>query len=274
MVLANESSGPLGRPVITEPELTLDSILELIAGRALAVVVPGWYREEWCEAIVGKLESKPWSTYDDPSARGIRTMGDALFNCVGSSMEDGCRYFDEAESNQRRLNELFLPFAHPMMRLKDALDVLYPGGCRSLRIDGRPGFFGLLRRLESGGQALPHTDNSDRDWPSAETISMQTQLFANTYLSKSQFGGTLQMWPREIPSAEEYNALREGTTYGLQRRLIGPPAVEIDPPRGALVIGRARCIHAVTEAWGEGARISSSSFIGVHRDPTGLSIFS
>jgi hypothetical protein len=272
----NLNARPLLTPLLTVPDLTLDALNEVIEGRALALMVRNWYPSEWCNTLVARLESKPWNTYDDPSARGIKLIGGAFFDChqrvVGASIEDDCEYLNKAESFQRQLNDLFLPYAHPMLRLKDSLDTLHPGGCTTLRISGRPAFFGLLRRFEAGGEALPHTDNTDRDWPCPETVALSTQLFANTYLSKTAEGGRLQIWAREIPTASEYNSLRDGQTYGLRRDDLGDPDLEIDPPVGALVIGRARCIHAVTPASGGGARISSSSFLGVH--PSGLKIYS
>jgi hypothetical protein len=246
-------------------ELTYDALSTIVNGEKLAVMVPGWYPCSVCDEISTKLGQEPWTAYTDPSAQGINTLGGALFNCVGGSIEDGCEYWDKADAFQTRLERIFFPYQHPMSRLKDLLDRIAPDGCSTLKVDGKTAFFGLLRRFHQGGEALPHTDNSGWDWPRPETTSLKSQLFANVYLSRTEHGGDLQIWGRQIATTAEYNAIRDGKTYGLRRDVIGAPKLILTPPVGALVIGNARCIHAVTPATGAGMRLSSSAFIGVGR---------
>jgi hypothetical protein len=142
------------------------------------------------------------------------------------------------------------------------LDEVWPMGAGRLHIGGKACFVGLSRMFRKGGEAVPHDDRADIDFPCPETRDIRDQAFVNVYVSKTSGGGKIQIWNRVITDRDEYDRMRINPGhYGLRRDLLGVPEIELDPPLGSLVIASARQIHAVTACEGDGERLSNAGFI-------------
>lgn len=243
-------------------DVTKSDLLRVFRRDDVALVVPGYYSPADCHLITRRLlDFDAWTTYSTGTgAETIGTLGQSLFGCLGQSLCPG--YFESARPMSKVLDRHFRPFEYPTHRLQRELnDVWTPTGVQTLRVNGRLCFSGLCRMFQTGGEALPHDDRADVDFPSPETARIIDQAFANIYVSKTDSGGALQFWNRVINDRTEYERLRYQKTYGLDRALLGPPDIEFDPPLGSLVIASARRVHAVTACAGEGTRLSISTFI-------------
>ncbi len=268
------------RPGIIEAdELRAGDVLAVAEGRALAVVIRGYYSREACRVLAERIlgASGLWTTYPDGSgAEHIGTLGSALYNCLGAELSTECvDYFAQAPERNRTLRSIAAPFAHPADRVRTEMDNEWPGGSTLLRIDGRPAFFGLSRYVRSGGGIDVHTDRADWDYPSPETEALIAQLFLNIYLTQTEMGGDLELWDVDVPTKGEYDALRSKTSsFALDRELLPAPAatIEIDP--GTLVIANASRPHAVTPCAGRGQRLSVSGFLGYSGPQAPLLAFS
>ncbi len=247
-------------------EIREEDLRRLIRRDDFAVVIPGFFSEAACQVVADRLLTfAHWTTYEPGTgAERIGTIGNSLFGCLGQEL---CpKYFDSVHQMSKALCRHFAPYEFPIHRVLREVGYAWPHGVRELRISGKPCFTGVCRVFRDGGEAYPHDDRADLDFPCDETRSIQEQLFVNVYVKKTESGGRLQFWNRVITNRSEYDTLRfyddkGNKTYGLDRSRIGPPDVEFDPPIGALVIASARRIHAVTACAGAGERLSISGFV-------------
>jgi hypothetical protein len=253
--------------VLERSELKAGDVLDVAEGRALAVVIRGYYSRAACSRLAGLLKAAAdlWTTYPTGSgAEHIGTLGNALYNCLGEELSSECgTYFQRAPSLNRALRAATAPLLLPADRVRIEMDNEWPAGTTLLRIAGRPAFFGLCRFVRSGGGIEPHTDRADWDLPCEETSTFRAQLFLNVYLSQAASGGDLELWDMEITTKAEYDALRStASSYALDRELLPPPSATIDIDVGTLVIAAASKPHAVIACSGDGQCLSVSGFLG------------
>jgi hypothetical protein len=269
---------PPDRRVLVRDALRAEDIQAVADGRALAIVIPGYCPREECAVLEASLlaTSDLWTQYPEGSgAEHIGTLGSALYSCVGEELSPDCQeYFDAAPERNRALREAVAPRQLPADRVRVTLDNEWPQGATLLRIAGRPTFFGLCRFVSAGGGIEPHTDRADWDLPSPETSVFRAQLFLNIYLSNTAAGGDLQLWEMEVPERADYDALRDDTSYALNRTKLPEPTTTISIEPGTLVIANASKPHAVTPCAGEGHRLSVSGFIGYAGSDAPLRVFS
>lgn len=244
--------------VLYNKRITAKSLLQVIDGVKLALIVPNFYLPEDAEKIAQRLlGADSWDTYSEQGAADVGRLGKALFDCAHKTECD--LYFDTVDENRRLIQERLHPYANPADLVQVEVDHCWTEGCSRLTTGGRKCFLGLPRAFSNGGEARPHTDRADWDWPSTETIKLQAQLAFNTYLSMTEAGGELQLWNYR-PSREEYEHMRDG--YGLHRHLLPPPKATLRPNPGDLIIFNASCVHAVTPSTGKGMRVTMSGFLG------------
>jgi hypothetical protein len=268
-----------GSSILERDDLRATDVLAVAEGKALAVMVKGYYSGVACEEMAARLLGAPrlWTTYPAGSgAEHIGTSGGALFNCVGDELSPDCEeYFAKAPDRNRALREVLAPLSHPADRVRIEMDNEWPAGASLLRVGGKPAFYGLCRLVRAGGGIEPHTDRADWDLPCPETVVIRTQLFVNVYLSQAEHGGDLELWDMEVPAKSDYDALRSKTrTYALDRALLPEPTETISIEPGTLLIAPASKPHAVTPCAGEGQRLSVSGFIGYSGPQAPLLAFS
>jgi hypothetical protein len=257
-------------PVLYEKRITSKGLRQVIDGAKLALVIPKFYKPQDAEALAQRLlGAESWDTYSEQGAADVGKLGKALFDCAHKTECD--LYFDSVDENRGLIQRRLHPYSNPADLVQVEADHCWPEGCTRLTIGGRKCFLGLPRAFSNGGEARPHTDRADWDWPSSETIRIQAQLAFNVYLSMTEGGGELQLW-RYRPSHEEYERMRDG--YGLHRHLLPPPEVTLRPNPGDLIIFNASCVHAVTPSTGKGVRVTMSGFLGFQGEGRPLVAFS
>jgi len=265
--------------ILQRTELRVEDVLAVAEGRALALVIEGYYDEEACAKLTELLLAAPglWTGYPPGiGADHIHILGSPLYNCLGEELSPDCtEYFEKAPARNRDLRAAISPLIHPADRVRIELDNLWPGGATLLRIGGRQAFFGLCRFIRSGGGMEPHTDRADWDLPCEETSQFQAQLFLNAYLTQAEAGGDLELWSMEVPTKADYDGLRsEQTPYALDRDLLPAPDATLSIDPGTLVIANASRPHAVTPCAGGGERLSVSGFLGYSGPQKPLRVFS
>lgn len=272
-------AGEAAPVVYTRSELRERDILDVAEGRALALVIPGYMPPEVCAAQGAHLGAAEglWTSYPKGSgAEHIDTAGATLYGCFGEELSADCvDYFDKAPARNRALRAAIAPFQLPADRVHLELDHAWPAGVNLLRIGGRPAFYGLCRRVSSGGGIEPHTDRADWDLPCRETECFRAQLFLNVYLTQAEHGGDLELWSMEVRTRAEYDALRSSeSAFALERTLLPEPTRTISIEPGTLVIANASRPHAVTPCAGAGERLSVSGFLGYSGPHAPLRAFS
>jgi hypothetical protein len=272
--LAGDRDAVDGRLIVTDV-ISPEMIRGLVTPdfEVLGLRVPEFLPAHVCQKLAARLRGTDgWETYSDPSARGIGTFGGkALFDCAGKAeCED---YFATADVARDAVRALLLPYVNPADLVQAKLDEAWGPGCGLMKIGGRRANKGLVRSFEAGGEALPHTDRCDWDRPCPETVSVADQLAVNCYLSQTVTGGELELWTLR-PTRAQYDALREGTTYGLCRELLPPPALIIRPLPGDLIVFNASRVHAVRPSSGGGARVTVSGFVAYSGPDEPLRLFS
>lgn len=267
-------------PVLERHRVRAEDVRAVAEGRALAILIPGYYSAEACAELTALLLAAKhlWTTYPaSTGAEGIGISGTPLYGCFGDEMSEECKdYWEKAPERNRALRAATAPYANPADRVRIELDNEWPGGTSLLRVDGRPAFFGLSRYFESGGELEVHTDRADWDYPCAETLAFSAQLFINIYLSTtSDGGGDLELWDFEVPAQADYERLRAADpNYALDRRLLPEPATTVSIEAGTLVIANASKPHAVSACRGDGQRLSVSGFLGYSGPAAPLRAFS
>ena len=261
--------------IVTEDDLSGDHIEALVTpgSGVLAVAVKQFLADEPCQRIAARLRGTDgWKTYVDPSAQGIGTFGGrALFDCVGRDECDD--YFASADVARNGVRQLLAPYVNPADLIRAKVDEAWAPGCGLMKFGGRRANAGLVRSFSNGGEAKPHTDRCDWDWPCPETAEVNHQLAVNAYLSQAEAGGELELWDFR-PTRPQYNELRDRDSYGLRRDLLPPPAAVIRPTPGSLIIFNASRVHAVRASRGDGARVTVSGFLAYRGPDQRLGFFS
>jgi len=245
--------------------LDAENLTAVAEGRQGAIRLPGFFDPGYAHLFAERLtRSKDFGYY--VNAKDIGRVGMAFFESV-ESPELREYYYENAQSWIEGTRAACWPHPCPMDLFRLKLEEIWPAGATLENVDGRTMFVGLARVFEDGAGALPHQDVLARDAaPNCpQAGSLIAQLAANVYLRPSAGGGQLEIWLWQ-PTAEEFNAIRLGGSYGADRAKLGRPDVVLTPGTGDLIIFNARNLHAVEPATG-GPRVTLSCFIG-YRGPT------
>lgn len=259
---------------VVAPELSRRSVEDLIAGRVLAIHVPGFLDPATCERLSGWLHDHPDAVSYTVRFRGengemaelstgVRRVGPPLNQAVARdgetfSWDPGAvaRYQQEAADFVRGLRAVCAPDPTPAERLAAALAAAWPGPVDRLRVAGAETYSGIGRITEPRAQLLeasPHVDALPPEF------GVPTQLGANLYLSVPVDGGEsggLQVWPS--PSVTPADVYLRGTT-SFDRAALPPPTTVV-PAAGDLVILSTHRPHAVLQ-FERGRRVSMHSFV-------------
>lgn len=251
--------------------LTAQGLIDVAEGRIKAILVPNYYPAELCAIAASRLVAHPrFGFYGN--AKDIGRVGMSYFEATVSD-ELANRYYDQASGDIEELRRVFCPHYSPLDWLRLELQEKWAPGASLMSLDGRPMFVGLARVFSEGAEALPHQDILRRDAPfHLAAHELTTQLAANIYLQPSDAGGDLDLWSFK-PSDAEYNELRLGTTYGLDRDKLPAPCFSMKPSTGDLIIFNSTHAHAVRSIQGR-PRVSISCFIGYRGRNKSLSYWS
>ena len=259
-------------PVRTTLDLEASDLLALADGTVLAIRLPNFCPEELCDRFVDAIMSRGQMGHY-AVAPDIGKLGMAIFDAASdpSALEE---YYAAAPRALKEMRAFFHPYLSPMDRLRLILQEVWPRGASIENLHGKTMFCGLVRTFEQGSEARPHQDMTHWDVPSSLAAhTLRTQFACNVYLNTAQAGGSLELWEHGFTDRCAYDAARTPNDYGLDRRKIGPSAVNIDPMRGELIIFDARKIHAVNRIH-RGARIAVSCFIGYRGPSSPLTVYS
>jgi 2OG-Fe(II) oxygenase superfamily len=247
------------------------AIEDLAYGRQAAVVIPNAISHSVCDAVNKEVDNTSLESYG--VAPQFLRSGMPLFEAAGGGELAMKAYFDAAQQVTSNLQERIYPLMTPASELRLRLDGGWPAGCSLLRIDGRTCQFGLIRKLQQGGEVEAHQDDSQWDFQCEELTRSKTNLSMLTYLSDF-FGGELVIYPMQILTKEAYQAHRiPGHPYGLDRDKLPPPRAIIKPTKGMVVLFNARFVHRVAPVSpGSTPRLTQSGFILVRgtNEPLGL----
>jgi hypothetical protein len=242
-------------------QVTPRHIHRLYRGEILAIRFSTLYGAEHCGRIAEAVETLYSGETYSGSAADIRILGLPVFEIQGDA--ERCReYHERAMKEQRALRALVAPRTLPIDELRVWFDEIWPWGSMLARfVDLQAANCGLNRIVLPGTELLPHNDRTDHDLkgnPLAATLL--TQLAGNAYVAVGA-GGALQIWRQTVEPGAEFDTLRLRDTYGIDRNLIPPPDLVIEPKVGDLILFDATRIHAVTPQL-SGSRITCSCFIG------------
>ncbi|GGM41335.1 hypothetical protein GCM10012275_10410 [Longimycelium tulufanense] len=246
-----------------------NDLVDLAAGRVLAIVVEDYCPPELCREAARKLiNDHRYGEYDN--VPGVHKWGLNTYEGL-SSAEREQRYFAEAVPAIQALRDSWSPHLSPIDRLRLELQEAWPAGANMGFFKGHKLFVGQARVFPSGGNgAIPHQDflpwelqdlNGVTDV--GEVPTLVGQLTVNLYLQTPASGGELELWAHGYDH-DEYDALRASAdSYGLNRELVPAPDAVLRPIAGMLIMFHASRVHAVRPAQGVD-RVALSSFIGVH----------
>lgn len=257
--------------VTLNKSVTLSALRALIKGDVMAIRIDNYSDAETCEAVAARMvQSKHYGRY--VNAPKIARVGKALFECVGNRSELK-EYLDSAPCWMEEMRVTCAPFASPIDRFRLECDVVWPGGARVARVDGRPAFAGLLRVFSEGSFAEPHQDHLAWDLgPLGLKPKQRAQIAVNVYLKLPAKGGELVIWPHGL-SREAYEKARNPGSYGVSESALRGTPLVIRPRQGEMWLFLSTNTHKVEESRG-GDRVTWSCFIGANSEREPLEFWS
>jgi hypothetical protein len=240
--------------------LSLRLIQNLIRGKIDLVRIPNYCSKELCGKVSERLLNHKIQDYANaPGVGKVSDIGMAFFETIGD-LDLKEEYYKKAIQNIQLTRKIFGKESSPLDRFRLELDEIWPHGAQLLRLEeGRPMFTGLVRVLSQ--EVLPHEDKLERDLGcSVEKLPYISQIAVNFYLKVPKSGGEIILYDQSL-SDEEYDRLR-GDSYGIDRRILPSPKIEIRPQVGDLTLFNARYLHAVNPSGDpKDKRVSFSTFI-------------
>jgi len=237
-------------------ELTHGDLAMLLRNEIALIVIPRFAHGEWLEVAADQVRVEiPGSFNGGPQ---FKRIGHAFIE-----VDDEVRraeYHAQARHNSVRVRQLFSPFPSPVDELRALIEETWQGGANLLRVDGKPFAAGICRVQEPGIDLEPHTDRLERNLAPGSAFELQAQLSCNVYVHVPRSGGELEIW-NNAPDEAEYERLRAGRRFSIDRDRLPPPDLVIKPAAGDLFILNPRVIHAVRPVEGE-PRVTLGLFLG------------
>ena len=261
--------------------LVVIDLLDLLAGKILALRIPSYYHHEQAEQISEDLiEQDTLERYHRAPDVGVQRTGITFLETKGNEkmLE---RYYQQAPACNRNIRYTCSPFISPIDKLRlDLGDIWLAGACIE-NIHNRTMLAGIGRVFEDNFELPPHQDILARDvsdapiYPSYPFSNLVTQLSANIYLRTPKFGGELEIWnvkpqTTKQPEIHEKEYKYEGI---IDRRTLPTATAVIKPQIGELILFDSTRVHAVRASHG-GPRVSMSMFIGYRNQNEPLTYWS
>lgn len=239
-----------------------------------AVIIPNYFTEQECITVSEKVRmSQYFNTYPDQPS--VSRLGIELYECENEL--DLAKYQEDAPILTQEMRRLVHPYISPIDRLRIELDDVWSYGCNLARLGDRKAFAGIVREFRENNPGEPHCDvmawgflEHYKDKP-----NVINQIAANIYLKTSGAGGEIVLWD-EWPTQDEYKMARnidEPTSFGLDRKKITQPKLEIKPNQGDLILFNSMRVHAVKKVE-TGVRMTWGCLIGYSKSNEPLVVWS
>lgn len=243
----------------TAERLSLDALMTLLRGGALAVRIPAYWAPSLCAELCDELLTRLHG--DKESYRRIYLSDVPAFTETLRDPRMRMEYLRDSAVRLDHFREACMPLGSPTDRLRCELDELWPAGAGLLRIEGRPIYFGIMRVWDAQAEALPHFDVINALSEELKLVErFSDQLGVNLFLRGSSEGGEFEAWDLNLSAVRNY---REGVvgTYGFPRSQLPAPDVKIKPSTGDLFLVKTTKLHAVRPTR-RGERVTLSGFVG------------
>ncbi|MCH9620079.1 MAG: hypothetical protein SP4CHLAM17_10230 [Chlamydiales bacterium] len=254
------SSAPPTR-FLNPNKLTKERISAVARGEIGGLVIHNYYPKELCKTTSAKILSKEGYINKITSAKILSKEGYMSKIAVAYCETIGAPelrelYYQQAPSLQKYTRSLFAPYIPPMDQLYLDCNEVWPGGAQLLNL-GRGRMLSCLPPRVISDQVLPHEDKIERE-NEKQPYGYVSQLAAKIYLQKPDQGGSFVFWNTSLET-DEYNKLCEGKE-GIPFDSLEPPAIEIAPNTGDLIIWNSRNLHGVSPIK-DGKEVSVSTSI-------------
>ncbi len=237
--------------------LRIEDIHDLFQGKISVLRVPEFCSTNVLDHALAKLREKEIVDYTNAAGVGkYKDIGMAYFEVEDPTSKNA--YYHQVSASIRAVRDIFSPYLSPIDKVRLTLEDMWNHGASLLNLGEGSMFVGLIRATRK--EILPHEDKLERDDPSIVSKTHYVgQAAFNCYLAVPPSGGALQLWDISLED-KVYHKLR-GSSYGIDRSLLPPPGLTIQPKPGELVIFNPRKVHAVSEVGEAQTRISLSGFI-------------
>jgi len=250
----------------TRERLHSDDFSALIYGRIGALRV-----KDFCSTAIRKRlldeistqSSEPYTYWPGTGAGdqqvylGVRRVGEPFNASYSGSAAARDRYYVEAERQAHELSAPFSTDAHPMVRLRQEIGTLWPGGVRPAAFEGREMSQQLVRIVTAEeshlGSQQPHFDCLPQRY-----APLEAQFAACIYLEMPSAQGALELWPVPRYSHAQIGAIDPSCDL----RAMWPDPHSIVPTEGDLILFDTRRPHCVA-GFTSGRRVSLHCFIGL-----------
>lgn len=270
--MIHQELAPAGASSVRVSDRLLGADIQALAnGDIIALRVPEYCAADRRARLVRKVCASS-SIEHYKRATGVARIGKALVE-TKESEDEAATYFGTALRHIHELRQLCSPELTPFDQFRLELDEQWPGGAHVAPFAKGKAFCGLLRIFQEGGAARPHQDMLRRDTPH-EPIAHELveQIAMNIYLQTAESGGELELWNLR-PSPQEYMAMRDPSSHGIDREKLAPSSALIKPHDGDLILFRSTNLHAVRKVEGR-QRITWTSFVGVRGPSRSLVLWS
>ncbi len=242
----------------TRRDFSANDLLRLLKGEVYAIrirdVLSGDTLAGLRDRLLDRDDHGPLGT--DPQ---FRRIGHAFSETA--SGDDQEEYFRSAAEHLAYIREVCAPHPYPADTLRLLLDEVWPAGATVLTWESRKFLPGVVRYQQPGVDLEPHTDNVARNLPADQTLGIARQLSVNVYLDLPDRGGELELW-EAYPDESDYQQLSGDRTWGIDRHLVGEPALTLSPETGEAIVIDPRRVHAVRPS-ADRPRVTVGLFIGV-----------
>lgn len=257
--------------VVVAQALELHHLVGVFDHSIDAVIVPHYFKKRACRVIAERVKRSPnFGHY--PGYPIVGRLGQELFECENE--QDIARYQETALPTIREMRQLVHPYITPVDRIRVEVDDIWKHGCTLSSLNDKKMSAGVVREYRETSDAEPHCDVIGWDIIDAYRAGnkISNQIAVNVYLQTSDTGGELLFWDT-WPTHHEYNMAHNVDKIGLDRQKIPPPAIELTPRQGDLILFNAMRIHSVKRIT-SGTRVTWACFLGFSGEDAPLVIWS
>jgi hypothetical protein len=253
--------------VVTETQLTLQSIHKLLHNDICAIIVPNFTASHVCHKLANFFSQHCNRTqynheYTDVETGerqmeyfGVDRVGVPFNSVYGTPLDSPKRklYYDQAAKYIQMIRESIDPYTTPVDKLRLQLDEIWPNGAHVAKFSGQKMFAGIGRIMSSSTSKMSE-EQPHFDCLPLEEYPLDKQLAANVYLSVPDSEGELEVW--NVPECKPEQDVPADW------RSVLPESVLIKPKEGDLILVNPRQPHAIRGFKGDKDRVTMQCFIG------------